>query len=137
MDEWTAFLRARLDEKEATAKAAQAPSPWKAASHESDSWIVTDATGEPLIYDEGTPSLEEAAHIALNDPARVLREVEAIRAHIRMWEAFAVNFTHVDETEFEFAKREALEDVLAADAAIWSDHPDYPGRRQEAVTEPG
>src|SRR6266704_3579789 len=80
MDEWTAFLRARLDEKEATAKAAQAPSPWKAAGHPSDTWIVTDATGEPLIYDEGTPSLEEAAHIALNDPGRVLREVAGMRA---------------------------------------------------------
>ena len=62
------------------------------------------------------------------DPDRVLREVEAVRAHIRMWETFAVNFAHVGETVFEFAKREALEDVLAADAAVWSDHPDY---RQE------
>jgi hypothetical protein len=59
-------------------------------------------------------------------PARVLREVEAKRAHIRMWETFAVNFTHIDETEFEFAKREALEEVLTTDAAVYSDHPDYP-----------
>jgi hypothetical protein len=80
VDELIAFLKARLDEAEAVAKAAQAPSPWKAATHESDHWIVTDAAGEPLIYDEGTPSLEEAAHIALHDPDRELRVVAAKRA---------------------------------------------------------
>jgi hypothetical protein len=79
VDDLAAFLAARLDEDEAAAKAAKAPSPWKAAEHEADNWIVTDAAGEPLIYDEGTPSLEEAAHIARHDPARVLREVEAKR----------------------------------------------------------
>ena len=56
---------------------------------------------------------------------RMRREIAAKRAHIRMWEAFAENFTHVDETEFEFAKREVLEEVLALDAAIWCEHPKY------------
>jgi len=128
MDDLIAFVNARLGEDEKLAKAAQAPSPWKAATHEADSWIVTDAAGDPVIYDEGRPSLEEAAHIARHDPGRVLREAASKRAHIRMWEAFAKNFTHIDETVFEFAKREALEDVLAHDAAAWGDHPDY---RQE------
>ena len=59
---------------------------------------------------------------------RMRREIAAKRAHIRMWEAVAVNFTHVDETVFEFAKREVLEEVLAHDAAVWSGHPGY---RQE------
>ena len=56
---------------------ATAPPPWRAADDESDSWIVTDATGEPLIYDEGTPSLGEARHIALNDPQDVIARCEA------------------------------------------------------------
>ena len=38
------FLAARLSDDEAAANAAAAPSPWKAADHESDNWIVTDAT---------------------------------------------------------------------------------------------
>lgn len=39
---------------------------------------VTDERGETVVYDEGAP-LEEAAHIALHDPAMVLRRCEADR----------------------------------------------------------
>ncbi len=34
---------------------------------------------DTIVYDEGTPSVAEAAHIALHDPARVLGQAEAIR----------------------------------------------------------
>jgi hypothetical protein len=112
-----AFLKARLDEDEKAAKAAQAPSPWRAAVHESDTWIVTDATGEPLIYDEGTPSLEEAAHIARHDPARVLREVMVLRAVVDEM-ARTVNGEFIDEGE-----RVIAAGVLRDLAAIWSDPP--------------
>jgi Family of unknown function (DUF6221) len=131
MDDLIAFLAARLDEDEAAAKAAQAPSPWKAAVHESDHWIVTDATGEPLIYDEGTPSLEEAAHIARHDPARVLRDVAAKRAILaehgpasggrdadRCRVCTAVHDGHA--TRFR-----APCPTLLFLAAIWSDHAAY------------
>lgn len=123
MDDIAEFLRARWDEDEVTAKAASAPSPWKAATHESDSWIVTDAAGEPLIYDEGTPSLAEAAHIARHDPARVLREVEAKRAILR---------DHGASDRLEYGDPLCMRcsdlypcDVLHHLVSVYSDHPDY------------
>jgi hypothetical protein len=124
VDDLIAFLAARLDENEALAKAAQAPSPWKAADHESDHWIVTDATGEPLIYDEGTPSLEEAAHIARHDPARSLRDVEADRKLIVAYRQ-TLSVPPTNEQVDQTAWRLALEFALQLRAAVYSDHPDY------------
>lgn len=112
----TDFLQDRLDEDEAAAKACQSPPPWKAADHESDTWIVTDGGGEPLIYDEGTPSLEEARHIARHDPGRVLREVKAKRAILRA------------EMDRALGGVLGYSSVLLDLASIYSDHPDY---RQE------
>ena len=40
---------------------------------------VTDERGETVVYDEGAPLEEEAAHIAMHDPAAVLRRCEADR----------------------------------------------------------
>jgi len=40
---------------------------------------VVDERGETVVYDEGAPLEEEAAHIALNDPATVLRRCTADR----------------------------------------------------------
>jgi Family of unknown function (DUF6221) len=129
----TAFLNARLDEDEAIAAAAQAPSPWRAAVHESDTWIVTDATGEPLIYDEGTPSLEEAAHIARHAAARVLRDVAAKRAILDRHAPHETAFDgpacdgcseDVDDRPQLAKERWPCPDVLSL-ADVWSDHPDY------------
>ena len=120
------FLRARLDEDEAAAK----PQADWLREYEKRPGDWARFMSDPVIGPFGgqSPLRDVARGLYVGrmaDPDRVLREVEAKRAHIRMWETFAVNFTHVDETVFEFAKREALEDVLAADAAAYSDHPDY------------
>lgn len=120
--ELAAFWRARLDEDEAVAKAAQSPSPWKAATHEADTWIVVDATGEPLIYDEGTPSLEEAAHIALHDPARALRAVKADRDLIAAYQQAAAASP---ASGWESDYTQTLELAVRIRVAEWSDHPDY------------
>ena len=132
MDEWAAFVTARLDEYEAAAKAAQAPSPWKAAGHESDSWIVTDATGEPLIYDEGTPSLEEAAHIARHDPGRTLRRIKGARMILARYEDCLARMEDPDYPAgvARDQAREYEDFVFPELAAEWSDHPDYPDRSE-------
>src|SRR6266702_3995963 len=128
MDDLIAFLNARLGEDEAAATAAL-ESEWFAHVTEFASADQYEAFGDLAVdYCQWLPDEADGAHVARHDPARVLREAASKRAHIRMWEAFAKNFTHIDETVFEFAKREALEDVLAHDAAAWGDHPDY---RQE------
>ena len=128
------FVAARLDEDEAAANATESPSPWKGADDESDNWIVTDATGEPVIYDEGTPTLNEAKHIARHDPARALREVEAKRKimdEIFHYEALIDSergcccaASRIRNGECRSSPPDQI-DGLRDLASIWSDHPDY------------
>jgi Family of unknown function (DUF6221) len=95
--ELTAFLNARLDETEATASRA---GPARIA------WL----THRDAVY----------------DPVRVLREVEAIRAIIKLrGEAFDPRF---DDDPWNAGYDRAMWGVLGNLAAVWSDHPDY---RQE------
>jgi hypothetical protein len=86
------FLTARLDEDEAIAKAAteSAPAPWVPGGEDYGAPMVADATGDPLIYDEGTPTVQESAHIARHDPARVLRDVAAKRATLKRHRLYPV-----------------------------------------------
>jgi hypothetical protein len=79
MDEALAFLGPRLDEHEAVARAAMhgGDGRWTQGGHDEPGRIEDDRG--VVTYDEGSPSEEQAAHIALNDPALVLREIEAKR----------------------------------------------------------
>jgi hypothetical protein len=115
MDEIIRFLRARYDEREAKALACDGPFPWKAAEDESDSWIVTDAAGQPLIYDEGTPSLSEAEHIAANDPAAVLRGIAGKRKIVDL----------AEEQHDGQGMQDVMAEVLHHLAEEFADHPDY------------
>lgn len=81
MDDLIAFLRARLDETEAAAKAAgddEAGRTWTGSDNGyPDGGTVTDGRGRTVVCDEGAPDTAQALHIGRHDPARVLREVEA------------------------------------------------------------
>jgi hypothetical protein len=81
VDELTAFLRARIDEREAVARAAThgGKGQWTQPDADREPGRIQDDRGEVVSCDEGSPTEEQAAHIALNDPAHVLREVEAQR----------------------------------------------------------
>jgi hypothetical protein len=84
MDDLVAFMRAALDEDEASAKAAAAsPPPWTATEDD-----VRDVNGhvvaEQRCWGVDVMPPENAAHIARWDPARVLAEVEAKRTRIAM-----------------------------------------------------
>jgi hypothetical protein len=77
------------------------------------------AGDEVMIYDEGTPSVQEAQHIARHDPARVLREVAAKRAVLDAYRA---------ERDGGFGGSgftEGLEFTLRHAAVAWDDHPGY------------
>lgn len=85
MDDFAQFLEDRYDEAEALANAAAAdgtpewnlgddPDPMIGASR------IYDAKGEVVVYDEGAPSPNEAAHIAANDPAHRLADLKLKRA---------------------------------------------------------
>ena len=77
-----AFIRDRLDDEERVATAARSDSEgrWKRDDFFRDSAAIVDDTGKFVVYDEGSPTEEQADHIAAHDPARVLRQVAALRA---------------------------------------------------------
>jgi hypothetical protein len=72
------FLRDRLDEDYEAARAAGGDD-WRRQDHPSDTIAIYDSKGEPVVYDEGSPTEEQQDHIARQNPARVLAEVKAKR----------------------------------------------------------
>jgi hypothetical protein len=127
------FIRARLDEDEAAARAATSGPWWHDSGKE---WI-----GDPMLLEmarrgvqtfageefvgageaevtciaatgpgDDPQSMADAAHIARHDPARALRQVEALRVLVTM----------LDNDGWIVAG-----DVDGALASIWSDHEDY------------
>lgn len=82
-----AWLRNRLDEVEAVAKAAS-PSPWTTDEYTSSAnprgrWMDIHAANMDSVVDtesgNADPTYETARHIAMHDPASVLRQVAGAR----------------------------------------------------------
>lgn len=100
------FLRARLDDDEAVLRSCAGGVPrWRA---------------EDIAIFGPDLSPEVRAHIARHDPARVLKEIEAKREVVRLYERaydYAPTFTS------GFAA--AMEDALLMFALAYADHPDY------------
>lgn len=91
IDEMLAWLRVALDDVERVAKGAY-PGPWRVGYVDADrAWqIISRDRGVAWIPDSGfnEPNVQ---HIALHDPARVLRDVEATRkilAEVMSWTHF-------------------------------------------------
>jgi hypothetical protein len=126
-----AFLSARLDEDEATAKAVldaaklfgSAPQRSTLLGHQ-----VFDGSGIVVTHDRTVvlPS-DVATHIARHDPARVLRKVAGKRAIIMRYERACtipepcVSFTAGQDDGY----RQACDDAIRNLAAVYSDHADY------------
>jgi len=135
-----AFLSARLDEREAAAKATQLrfPGPWdRAVAPDSplpSALSLYDSHDESFGVIRGSYA---ADHIVLHDPARTLREVEADRDLLDLYDRAARYRDRVfaqpeprsvsDEMR-AVTQMMALEQVLRLRAAVYSDRPDY---RQE------
>jgi hypothetical protein len=98
--ERVAFLRARFDEEERTARSAT-PGPWRHDPQKhwrkpGTSWfeeaVFAGPAGEEAVCVAGTgetddpQSMADAAHIARHDPARVLAEIEIDRELLRQYE---------------------------------------------------
>lgn len=75
------FVTARLDEREALARAAGAQAFYAYREGGDDGWAVEGMDGSPgaIIGDQHL-----AHHIAASDPAHVLREVAAMRAIVEL-----------------------------------------------------
>ncbi|MFF5724933.1 DUF6221 family protein [[Kitasatospora] papulosa] len=128
-----AFVRARLDEREATAVAAGGTSEgWQAWGTGIYATASPDDDVPPLVTTgpEAGGSDEDAAraeHIALHDPAQVLREVEAMRGLLEQWTAPETGEGLPDAFGHDTAgtQRVAFETAVRHLAQAHADHPDY------------
>ncbi|MFF3094164.1 DUF6221 family protein [Streptomyces cyaneofuscatus] len=135
-DALVAFLRARLDDDERVARAAT-EGPWRVDS-EDFAEAIYDARnqvvvgggrwgGEASVFD----TTEDAIHIARQDPARTLREVEAARAVLDLHEEAGHRMDRAmrdaDTVAYQEARTEqrALRKVLLHEAAVHEAHLDY------------
>ncbi|MFE2832133.1 DUF6221 family protein [Streptomyces mirabilis] len=124
------FLRARLDEDEAAARAVPAdlghswsdPGPWVMAGsggggREAEVAKAADALEMPLAE-------AVAHHIARHDPARVLAEVEAKRRIVDLT-AGMLSAAKGDSEVDHYGGLSAAEDTLRLLARPFRDHPDF------------
>ncbi|MFB6593947.1 DUF6221 family protein [Streptomyces diastaticus] len=127
------FLRARLGEDEAVARAATA-GPWVESGVGDHGWGVSfSALGSGVEADDSDQGRADAAHIARHDPARVLAEVEAKRRVVgecAYWnermEAEAVNPPKFPQPGLDLGLLlDAMNPILRHLAAPYADHPDY------------
>jgi len=153
------FVNARLDEEERAAKAAT-PGPWRhnpnkhwhrPGSVEFEESVFAGPDGSEATFVAGTgpsddpQSMADAAHIALHDPARVLREIKAKRAIVAAYLPAGgdphpglpcINYEGQDPanySEWDTCSRhiKASETRIHHDyvirllAAVHADHPDY------------
>lgn len=137
MNDLVAFLRERLDEQEARARALPSgPWEWKTVEDDPQYDELAGPEGESILVSSDTENFcswitrHDAFDAYLQDiqPARMLAEVEAKRRVIAQWEdvrAQARNPVSVDNFQAARIEQGALSDVLRLFGACYADHPDY------------
>ncbi|GLW90853.1 DUF6221 family protein [Actinokineospora globicatena] len=111
MDDWVAFLSARLAEDADLATACGCDGEWAAHGHTVD-FCVTDLPGFVPRF---------AEHVTRHDPARVLREVAAKRRVLKRHAPGPRGACRADGSRWPCAEIRDL-------AAPFADHPDFPRR---------
>jgi len=112
-DELVAFIRARLDEDQASAVAAGS------GQRESDECRI-EGVGF-TIYDEGGHDADQARRIARFDPDRVIRAVEAKRQLLDIVKRSLPGYCDCEA----YGHHGDAEDALRLLASEWSDHLGY------------
>ena len=72
------WLRDTMDAAQADAEAAGGDD-WRRQNYPSDTVAIFDSKGEPVVYDEGSPTEEQQTHIVRHGPAAVLRQIDRHR----------------------------------------------------------
>lgn len=128
-EDLVAFIRARLDEDEAAARAAAEPEQWMELNRQPrPRWYVQywadpdqaaviadpESSAYPVVVTPAGMAEADAEwrvrHIVRHDPERVLRQTAILRDWVDLWSRMVG--THARA-------------CLRAVAAIWADHPDY------------
>ncbi|GAA3223163.1 DUF6221 family protein [Actinocorallia longicatena] len=127
------FLNARLDEDEAAARACpltdwsvDGPPPEHYA-HTSTSSLLLGRAAERTFHHLALPTMHTGAslhHAARHDPARVLRDVAAVRQLIAEYEEADRTTRYPD---YDGGQADGLARALHFLAAAYFEHPDYPG----------
>jgi hypothetical protein len=112
-----AFWNARLDEAEAAADRAGGGG-WEYR----DSWVWCGPFEMADIFGYDVDAEEVGGHIALHDPARVLREVAADRQLLALYQG---SEEVSPASAWESDGTQALADAVRIRVAVHSDHPDY------------
>lgn len=137
------FIEKRIAEDESVAREAVEPGrpgthwEWEAPNGDDDDpesprWLRTaeefpttsgvgDLPGFPLGYDCKAAPSSAMAHIARHDPARVLRQCEALRAIVGDYTRYLAE----ERRRMNGWVTEKDSPIALALASIWSDHPDY------------
>ena len=109
------FLRARLDDDERTAREAGSRSVnWSV----NGTWHLEGVEHDVVGEEEAFCHPHNVEHIARHDPARVLREVDAKR---RILELYDVSTSR----ELKLDAWELMKHAVRALALPYADHPDY------------
>lgn len=80
------WLRETMDAAGHDAEAAGGDE-WRGQDHPSDTVAIYDSKGEPVVYDEGSPTEAQQTHIVRHGPAAVLRRIAADRKTLTECEA--------------------------------------------------
>lgn len=127
MDALITFLRARLDEREAAAKAMKEvyPTPWDVSDRGWMARVVADGPNFPDVIVLEQNQAPDAGwlshvihHVYLNDPDYVLADVAAKRQIIDQW-------LGEDSHGWHKGYGDAISDVLRLLALPFAGHPDY------------
>jgi hypothetical protein len=122
------FVRLQLgdDERVARAAADEDPPPWHLDEHDGR---IKSGPYTVVHIEDSTPEPPVAEHIARHDPARVLREVEAKRKVIELYEyavaAWLLDRDKPNPPTVHLGEKAMAEAVLQALALPYSDRPGY------------
>jgi hypothetical protein len=121
------FLTARLDEDEAAAK--QSAALFTCFEAKPGDWtrLMCDPVMGPFGGQSSARDVVTGMYVGkMSDPARALREAEAKRAILAMWqEPEPDRYLATGEIVAQVAVSGAIGRVVRELAAVWRDHPDY------------
>jgi hypothetical protein len=126
-DDLVQFLRARLDEDESTARAADGDKIEATPLYEGVAYLTLRGDHKDRYTGELPATL--ADHAARHDPARVLAEVDGKRQILRALESAEVALRNTEPgkepCELMTGATNSLRAVARMLAAAYADHPDY------------